>query len=644
MSRFGKSLRHAWNAFVADREAQSFASANQYSPYYGRTSGYGTGGHRMRYANDKTILTAIYNRMAVDASGVDFRHVRLDDEGQYKEEMTSFLNDCLSVEANLDQASLTFFLDVYLSLMDNGCIAIVPTDTTINPNVSGGWDVQTMRVGEILEWAPKHVYVSVYNQDIGERQQLWLQKDFVAVITNPFHSVMNDGASVLQRLVRKLSLLDTIDEASASGKLDLLIQLPYTVRGDTKKRQAADRHKLLEDQLKDSALGIGYIDQSEKVVQLNRPVENSLVSQVEYLVQLLYSQLGLTPEIMNGTADEAAMLNYMNRTISPFNKAVQQGMIRSFLTKTARTQGQTIMTFWDQWKFIPLSKMGELINSLSRNEILSANEIRPKIGYKPHSDPAANKLSNSNMPGGNAAALDAAGAAPPPPPPAEDPNQPLFDEMNRIIDNAEKDLNVEHAEDDAVDDVLRHAGVYDPAARHLRYIQNRQLKGRRPAATPMSRVGQGSRVVDSEDHNSGAHVSLTKQQQAASEARQVAAIKSRLDGLREQLNKLLAEQKADNKSSDSKKSSDSSTSDKKDSSTPDKPKTAAQKAAAKKALKKAQEERAKDQKAAPDQKDKPEARSTQEKIDHLRSVISDTEEKLRAAIERARNKTASNGR
>lgn len=440
-SRLGKQLRHAWNAFVADREAASIANEGQYSRYYGRSASNGTS-TRLRHASDKTILTAIYTRMAIDAAGVDFRHVRLDDDDQYKEDIKSNFNDCLTVEANIDQSALAFFLDIYLSLFDNGCIALVPTDTTINPDVSGGWDILKMRVGEVVDFTPQHVVVSVYDEAVGERKTLTLPKGFVAIVYNPFHTVMNDGASVLQRLVRKLAILDSVDEASASGKLDLLIQLPYTIRGKTKQDQATARQTMLEDQLKGSTLGIGYIDASEKVVQLNRPAENSLMSQIEYLVQLLFSQLGLTPDIMNGSADEKTMLNYMNRTIAPLTRAVKQAMIRSFLTKTARTQGQTVMTFWDQWQFIPLSEMANLINSLLRNEVIAANEIRPKIGFKPHPDPNANKLSNSNMPGGNNAALDSNGAPIPEVVPAPDPNQALFDQMNEILDGAEKDLGV----------------------------------------------------------------------------------------------------------------------------------------------------------------------------------------------------------
>lgn len=447
-SRLGKQLRHAWNAFVSDREEAAIATDNNYSRYFGR-SGQNPASVRLRHASDKTILTAIYTRMAIDAAGVDFRHIRKDDNDQYKEEIDSNFNECLKVEANIDQSSLAFFLDVYLSMFDNGYIAIVPTDTTINPSVSGGWDILKMRVGEITEFRPKHVMVSVYDELVGERKTIPVPKAQAAIVYNPFFAVMNDGASVLQRLVRKLAILDTVDEASAKGKLDLLIQLPYTIRGKTKEAQATSRQEMLEDQMQNSPLGIGYIDATEKVVQLNRPVENNLMGQIEYLVQLLFSQLGLTPEIMNGTADDKAMLNYMNRTVKPLTMAVRQAMVRSFLTKTARTQKQDVMTFWDQWQFIPLGEMANLVNSLLRNEVVTANEIRPKIGFKPHADPNADKLSNANMPGGNNAALDANGA------PivdtgvagdtgvVEDPNAPLFDDMNKILDGAASDLGVD---------------------------------------------------------------------------------------------------------------------------------------------------------------------------------------------------------
>jgi len=285
--------------------------------------------------------------------------------------------------------------------------------------------------------------VSAYDETDGQRKNLPVSKTEAAIVYNPFYSVMNDGASVLQRLVRKMAILDTVDNKAASGKLDVLIQLPYTVRGKTKESQVEDRRTFLENQLANSSMGIGYIDANDKVIQLNRPVDNSLSSQIEYLVNLLYSQLGLTPEIMNGTADEKAMLSYMNRTIGPLTKAVKQAMIRTFLTKTARTQGQTIMTFWDQWQFIPLSEMANLINALLRNEVVTANEIRPKLGYKPHSDPNANRLSNANMPGGNNAALDENNNGIDDSQESEDPNQPLFDEMNSILDGAEKDLGVD---------------------------------------------------------------------------------------------------------------------------------------------------------------------------------------------------------
>lgn len=448
MTSMGKSLRHAWNAFVADREDGAIARDNQYSRYFGQSSGRQSGSVSLRHANDRTILTAIYARMAVDAASVDFRHVRLDDDDQYQEDIKSYLNNCLSVEANIDQASFAFFMDIYLTMFDDGYLAILPTDTTLNPDVGGGWDILKMRVAEIVNFYPQHVRISAYDETIGERREITVEKKNVGVAYNPFYAVMNENASVLKRLVRKLAILDTVDESSVNGKLDLLIQLPYTIRSKTKETQANERREFLETQLKDSSLGIGYIDANDKVIQLNRPASNNLMDQIQYLIELLYTQLGLTPEIMNGTADEKTMTNYMNRTIGPIVNAVRQAMIRSFLTKTARTQGQSIMTFHDPWKFITLSDMANLINALSRNEIATANEIRPKIGLKPHSDPNANKLSNSNMPGGNNAALDANGNPIPQdttgtPAAPEDPNQPLFDQMNEVLDQASIDLGVD---------------------------------------------------------------------------------------------------------------------------------------------------------------------------------------------------------
>jgi len=365
--------------------------------------------------------------MAVDAALVQMRHVRLDDNGQYSEDIKSYLNECLTIEANIDQAAQAFFLDIYMTMFEDGELAIVPVDTTINPNTGGGWDIQTMRVGTVKQWYPKHVKVSVWDENVGKRRDIVIDKGIAAVIDNPFYAVMNDNASVVKRLARKLSILDTVDEASASGKLDILIQLPYPLRGPSKKRQAEERQKELELQLRGSQYGIGYIDVAEKVVQLNRPAENNLQAQIEYLVNLMYTQFGLTPEIMNGSADEAAMLNYMHRTIYPIVNAVREGMVRTFLTKTARSQGQTIMQFQDLFKLVPLSKLAEIINVLSRNEIATPNEVRPLIGLKPSKDPNADKLQNSNMPGKGG--------------PAVDPNAPastdqMFQEMDQAITDA----------------------------------------------------------------------------------------------------------------------------------------------------------------------------------------------------------------
>ena len=402
MARIGAQLRHAWNAFTQDTEDKIVQKERNYDPWYGSQFGQRPDAHRARRINDKTILTAILVRMAVDAAQVQLRHVRLDDNGRYSEDIKSYLNECLTVEANIDQAAQAFFIDLYMSLFEDGEIAIVPVDTTLSPLDGGTWDVKTMRVGNVLKWYPKHVKVAVWDENTGMRREVILDKGVAAVVDNPFYAVMNDGASVVKRLARKLSILDTVDEASASGKLDILIQLPYPLRGPSKKRQAEERQRELELQLRGSQYGIGYIDVAEKVVQLNRPAENNLQAQIEYLVNLMYTQFGLTPEIMNGSAEEAAMLNYMQRTIAPVVTALREAILRTFLTKTARTQGQSIMQYQDPLKLVPLSKLTELINVLSRNEIATANEIRPFIGLKPSTEEKADKLENSNVRAGNA--------------------------------------------------------------------------------------------------------------------------------------------------------------------------------------------------------------------------------------------------
>lgn len=386
-----KYLKHAWNVFKdqLDNPLQTYAGAS-YSRRPDQV--------RLHFSNERSILASILMKMGMDAAAIDVRHVRLDEDGRYLDDIKSSLNECLTVEANLDQAARHFRQDAYMTMFDQGCIAIVPVDTTLDPNVSGGFDVKTLRVGKIVGWEPERVRVELYNQSTGIREQISVDKKFTAIVENPLYAVMNEPNSTLQRLIRKLNLLDVVDEQSSSGKLDIIIQLPYVIKSEARRAQAEQRRTDIENQLKGSKYGIAYTDGTEKITQLNRPSENNLLKQVEYLMDMLYSQLGLTPEVMSGKADEATMLNYMNRTIEPVVAAFVEAMRRSFLTKTARSQGQSISKFQDPFKFVPMSVLAEIADKFTRNEIMTSNEIRQKIGIKPHKDPKADQLVNSNMP------------------------------------------------------------------------------------------------------------------------------------------------------------------------------------------------------------------------------------------------------
>jgi len=353
---------------------------------------------RLRFANERSIISAIYNRIAIDVADLAIKHVRLDDQGRFSEEIKSGLNNCFTVEANIDQAARAFRQDIVLTLFDEGCIAIVPVDTTLNPNVSGGFDIQTMRVGKICKWEPTRVGVSLYNEKLGRREDVTVGKDFTAIVENPLYNVMNEPNSTLQRLIRKLNLLDVVDEQSSSGKLDMIIQLPYVIKSESRRQQAEQRRKDIEFQLKGSQYGIAYTDGTEKITQLNRPSENNLLKQVEYLTELLYSQLGITKEVMDGTATPAVMQNYYNRTVKPIMQAIVEAMRRAFLTKTARSQGQDILFFRDPFANIPVDQLAEITDKFTRNEIMSSNEIRQGIGMVPAKDKKADQLRNSNMP------------------------------------------------------------------------------------------------------------------------------------------------------------------------------------------------------------------------------------------------------
>lgn len=381
-------IQHAWNAFM-NRDPT-------YSHNYG---GYSISPNRVRFSgkNERSIATAVYNRIALDVSSINIKHVRLDENERYIETIESGLNDCLNLSANIDQTGRAFIHDIVVSLLDEGSVAIVPVDTTMNPLITQSYDILTMRTARILEWFPKTVRVSLYNEEIGRKQYTILPKSTVAIIENPFYSVMNEPNSTLQRLIRKLCILDAIDEQSGSGKLDMIVQVPYSTKNERQKRQAEERRKNIEDQLSGSKFGIAYIDGTEHVTQLNRPIENNLMKQIEYLTNQFYSQTGITQAILDGTADEKTMLNYMNRTIEPIIAAITDEMKRKFLTKTARTQGQSIKYFMDPFKLVPVNEIAEIADKFTRNEIASSNEIRQVIGWIPSKDPKADELINSNI-------------------------------------------------------------------------------------------------------------------------------------------------------------------------------------------------------------------------------------------------------
>lgn len=382
-------LLHAWNAF-SNRDPtnarQEIGSSYIYRP------------DRVRFTrgNERSIVTSVYNRIAMDVAALEISHVRLDDNGRMVSAIKSGLNNCLTVEANLDQTGRAFIQDVVMSLLDEGCVAIVPVDTDLNPD-TGSFDILTMRTGKILEWYPNHVKVRVYNDRKGEKEDVIVPKKTVAIIENPLYSVMNEPNSTLKRLIRKLNLLDAIDEQSGSGKLDLIIQLPYVIKTEARRQQAETRRTDIERQLAGSKYGIAYTDGTERITQLNRPVENNLMKQIEYLTAMLYSQLGITQAVMNGSADEVVMLNYHNRTVQPIVAAVVDEMKRKFLTKTARSQKQTILYFRDPFKLVPVSQIADIADKFTRNEILSSNEIRQIIGWKPSEDPKADQLINSTI-------------------------------------------------------------------------------------------------------------------------------------------------------------------------------------------------------------------------------------------------------
>lgn len=389
MPTFFQRLQHSWNAFRGrDRPTYGNRSLGTY---------YNPDQTRLRIGNERSLVTAIYNRIAMDVASNKIEHVRVDQNGRYIDTVQDGLNTCLTLEANLDQTSRSFFQNAVLTMFDEGCVALVPVDTDINPALSTSYDIRTMRVGKIVQWMPEDIRVLLYNDRTGKKEEIEIPKRLVAIVQNPFYVVMNEPNSTLQRLIRKLSLLDAVDEQSSSGKLDMIIQLPYVIKSPMRREQAEQRRKDIEMQLSGSKFGIAYTDGTERITQLNRPLENNLMGQIEYLMNTLYSQLGITPEILNGTADEKTMLNYNTRTIEPILSAFVDEMKRKFLTKTARTQGHSILFSSEPFKLVPINNIADIADRFTRNEILSPNEVRGIIGFKPVADQQADELRNRNL-------------------------------------------------------------------------------------------------------------------------------------------------------------------------------------------------------------------------------------------------------
>lgn len=388
---FKDRLQHAWNAFL-NRDP-----TNQYNDNMGMGSSHRPDRIRLMIGNERSIISSIYNRIGIDASAISIRHVRLDQNERYIETINSGLNEALTTSANTDQTGRAFIQDVVMSMCDEGCVAVIPVETSIDPTVSGSFDIQSLRTGKILEWFPQYVRVRVYNERTGNKEDIVLPKKAVAIIENPLYAVMNEPNSTLKRLINKLNILDSIDQQSGSGKLDLIIQLPYIIKTPARREQAELRRRDIEAQLSGSKYGIAYTDGTEKVTQLNRPAENNLMAQITYLTSMLYSQLGLTESIFDGTADEKTMLNYYNRTIEPILSAITGDMKRKFLTKTARTQNQSISFFRDPFRLVPVNELADIADKFTRNEILSSNEVRSVVGYKPSDDPNADELRNKNL-------------------------------------------------------------------------------------------------------------------------------------------------------------------------------------------------------------------------------------------------------
>lgn len=469
---FRSRLKNAWNAF-SNKE-------NEYQISYDIGPGYSSrpDRHRIITGSERTIISSIYTRIAIDVASTSFEHVRMDDNDRYLETINSGLNNCLNVEANIDQTGVAFMLDVVISLLDEGYIAVIPTDTSANPDLTSSYDIYSMRVGKIVNWYPRHVRVELYNENTGQRQQVTLSKSSVAIIENPFYSVMNEKNSTMNRLVYKLGLLDDADAKSVSSNLDMIIQLPYTVKTPTQEKRAEDRRKSIEAQLTGSKYGIAYIDSTEKVTQLNRSLENNLLSQVEKLTNQLYSQLGMDETILNGTANSDTMNNYYQRTVAPIIKVIKDEFIRKFISKTARTQRQSIMTFQDPFRYMTVTQIANLVDPMSRNEVLTPNEFRTALGFKPSENPDSDELRNRNLIDVNSYQNNI----------DEDQEMSEEDYQNALAQLDQSDSELDQLDSDlshSIPDFLEHyaSPYYDPVKAHEYYMKTRELKGTKKTST-----------------------------------------------------------------------------------------------------------------------------------------------------------------
>lgn len=475
----GSRLKNAWNVFMNRDPTKEFQNG-------GEVSYYRPDRPRLTRGNERSIVTSVINRIAMDAAAINIRHAQLDGSQRYLRDMDSGLNRCLNLEANVDQTGRALRQDIYMSMMDEGCVAVVPVETNDDPDETDGYEILSLRTGKITAWMPQHVRVRLYDERTGKREEVTVPKKTVAIVENPLYAVMNEPNSTMQRLMRKLALLDVIDEQNSSGKLDLIIQLPYVIKTEARRQQAENRRKDIEQQLAGSKYGIAYTDGTEKITQLNRSLENNLMAQIEYLTSMLYSQLGITKEIMDGTATEEVMLNYNNRTIEPLVSAVADEMKRKFLTKTARTQGKSVVFFRDPFRLVPVGKLAETADKFTRNEIMTSNEFRQVIGLKPSSDPKADQLRNSNL---NQAEPGTEGES------QEDLQARLqeLDEADADLNDMEADLAHSDEETEEEDELSHYASpYYDPVKAHEYYMKTRELKGRKTSTAGLNDEGKGA--------------------------------------------------------------------------------------------------------------------------------------------------------